>query len=72
MACVHDEIMAEAPLTEAGQGAEWLARHLTAARQESIGDRAPIEVETTIGKDWAGAPRDSRAAERLSFPSGSE
>lgn len=59
VACVHDEIVAEAPLSEAGRAAEWLARHMTAAMQEVVGDRVPIEVETTLGRDWAGAPLDA-------------
>jgi DNA polymerase-1 len=72
VACVHDEIVAEVPLSEAAPAAEWLAHHMTAAMQEIIGDRVPIEIETTIGKDWAGAPLDSRTGDRSSFPDGSE
>ena len=45
---MHDEIVAEAPLSEADRAAEWLARHMTAAMQEVVGDRVPIEVETTL------------------------
>ena len=56
VACVHDEIVVEAPLANADQVAAWLKRHMTAAMQEIVGDSVPIEVETTIGKDWAGAP----------------
>ena len=59
VACVHDEIVAEAPLSEADRAAEWLAHHMTAAMQEVVGDRVPIEVETTLGRDWAGAPLDA-------------
>lgn len=54
VACVHDEIVVEAPLAGADQAAEWLQHHMTAAMQEVVGDTVPIEVETTIGKDWAG------------------
>lgn len=60
VACVHDEIVAEAPLAEAGHAAQWLAHHMTAAMREIIGDRVPIEVETTVGKDWAGTPLEDR------------
>jgi DNA polymerase-1 len=54
IACVHDEIVAECPADEAEQTAAWLQHHMTAAMTEIIGDSVPVEVETTIGRDWAG------------------
>jgi DNA polymerase-1 len=56
IAVIHDEIVAEAPAAVAKQTAAWLARHMTEAVQELVGDTVPIVVETTIGRDWAGSP----------------
>ena len=58
VACVHDEIVVEAPLTDANQAAAWLQHHMTRAMQEIVADAVPIDVETAIGKDWAGTPLD--------------
>jgi DNA polymerase-1 len=54
IACVHDEIVAECPEAAAEQTAAWLQRHMIAAMTAIIGDAVPVEVEITIGRDWAG------------------
>lgn len=56
IACVHDEVVAECPEESAEQTAAWLRQYMTEAMQEIIGDTVPVEVETTIGRDWAGTP----------------
>ncbi len=56
IACVHDEIVAECPQDCAEQTAAWLTRHMTAAMTELVGEAVPVEVETTLGTDWAGTP----------------
>ena len=61
VACVHDEIVIEAPLMDAEHAAAWLQHHMTRAMQEIVADAVPIDVETAIGKDWAGTPLDERA-----------
>lgn len=58
--CVHDEIVAECPEEEAEQTAEWLQHHMTAAMTAIVGESVPIDVETTIGTDWAGTPLTAR------------
>ena len=55
IACVHDEIVAECPQESAEQTAAWLKHHMTTAMTEIIGEMVPVEVETVIGRDWAGA-----------------
>jgi DNA polymerase-1 len=59
IACVHDEIVAECPEEGAAQTATWLKHHMIAAMTEIIGDSVPVEVETTIGRDWAGTPLET-------------
>lgn len=54
IATVHDEIVAECPTEAAEQTADWLKHHMTAAMAEIVGDAVPVEVETTVGRDWAG------------------
>ena len=56
IACVHDEIVAECPQETAEQTAAWLREHMIAAMTKIIGETVPVEVETTIGRDWAGTP----------------
>ena len=53
---VHDELVASCPVEAAADTAAWLTRHMEQAMQEIVGDAVPIEVETTIGQDWAGIP----------------
>jgi DNA polymerase-1 len=66
IACVHDEIVAECSEEVAAQTAAWLQHHMTAAMTEIIGETVPVEVETTIGRDWAGTalatPSETRGA----------
>ena len=59
VACVHDEILVEVPLSEAEAGQEWLTAHMVEAMREIVADQVPIEVEAVIGKDWAGTPLGS-------------
>lgn len=54
VACVHDEILVEAPLAEAQAVRAWLTGHMVAAMREIVADRVPIVVEAVIGKNWAG------------------
>jgi DNA polymerase-1 len=54
IAVVHDEILAECPETDAEATAEWLARHMTTAMQELVGDVVPITVDVTRGSSWSG------------------
>ena len=56
VACVHDEILVEAPLAEAQAVRAWLTGHMVAAMREIVADRVPIVVEAVVGKNWAGAP----------------
>ena len=56
VATVHDEIVAECPVEEAEAVAAWLTRHMERAMGWVIGGAVPIEVEATIGADWAGTP----------------
>jgi DNA polymerase I-like protein with 3'-5' exonuclease and polymerase domains len=54
IAVIHDEILAECPEADAEATAAWLARHMTAAMQELVGDVVPITVEVMCGPSWAG------------------
>jgi DNA polymerase I len=54
IAVVHDEILAECPEADAESTAEWLARYMTTAMQELVGDVVPIRVDVTHGPSWAG------------------
>ena len=54
VACIHDEILAECPVEEVEQTAQWLAQHMTAAMTELVGTAVPIVVEVAHGRDWAG------------------
>lgn len=65
IACVHDEIVAECPQESAEQTAAWLTHHMTVAMTEIIGETVPVEVETTIGRDWAGTPLGAQEEGRL-------
>ena len=56
VACVHDEILVEVPLAEAEQARVWLTEQMIEAMRDIVGDKVPIEVETMLGKDWAGTP----------------
>jgi DNA polymerase-1 len=56
IAVVHDELVAECPIEAAEATAAWLQTHMQTAMQELVQDAVPIEVETTIGQDWAGTP----------------
>ena len=56
VACVHDEILVEVPLAEAEQARTWLTEQMIEAMRDIVGDKVPIEVETMLGKDWAGTP----------------
>jgi DNA polymerase I len=58
IAVVHDEILAECPEADAEATAEWLARHMTAAMQELVGDVVPIAVDVTHGPSWAGSQEE--------------
>lgn len=58
VACVHDEILVEANRDDAEEARAWVREHMIAAMQEVVNDRVPIEVDTTLGKDWAGTPLD--------------
>ena len=56
VACVHDEILVEAPLADAQAAQAWLTSHMVEAMREIVADRVPIAVEAVIGKNWAGTP----------------
>ena len=56
VACVHDEILVEAPLADAQAAQAWLTNHMVEAMREIVADRVPIAVEAVIGKNWAGTP----------------
>jgi len=56
VACVHDEILVEAPLADARAAQAWLTSHMVEAMREIVADRVPIMVEAVIGKNWAGTP----------------
>ena len=56
VACVHDEILVEAPLADAQAAHAWLTNHMVEAMREIVADRVPIAVEAVIGKNWAGTP----------------
>ena len=56
VACVHDEILVEAPLADARATQAWLTSHMVEAMREIVADRVPILVEAVIGKNWAGTP----------------
>ena len=51
--CVHDELVAECDVADAGACAAWLQRCMTDAMQPWL-TSVPVEVETTAGRDWAG------------------
>src|SRR5262249_49563254 len=53
---VHDELAAECPLEDVAATEEWLKRHMEAGMAEAVAGKVPIQVETTIGRDWAGTP----------------
>jgi DNA polymerase-1 len=57
--CVHDELIAEAPASQAEDAAAWLTRHIQAAMDEVVQHQIGIEVGVKIGKDWAGTPLDA-------------
>jgi DNA polymerase-1 len=54
IAVVHDEILAECPEADAEASAEWLARHMSTAMQELVGDLVPMTVDVTHGPSWSG------------------
>ncbi len=54
VACVHDEILVEAPLADAQAAQAWLTSHMVEAMREIVADQVPIAVEAVIGKNWAG------------------
>ena len=56
VACVHDEILVEAPLADAQAAQAWLTSHMVEAMREIVANRVPIMVEAVIGKNWAGTP----------------
>jgi DNA polymerase I len=56
IASIHDEVVAECPIEQADETAAWMQRHMQAAMSAIVQDGVPIEVETTIGQDWAGTP----------------
>ena len=58
IATIHDEIVAECPVEDAEATVEWLRHHMVGAMEEIMGEAVPIDVETTIGRDWAGTPLD--------------
>ena len=58
VACVHDEILVEAPLADAQAAQAWLTSHMVEAMREIVADQVPIAVEAVIGKNWAGTPLD--------------
>ena len=58
VACVHDEILVEAPLADAQAAQAWLTSHMVEALREIVADQVPIAVEAVIGKNWAGTPLD--------------
>ncbi len=58
VACVHDEILVEADRADAAEACVWVREHMIAAMQEVVNDRVSIEVDTTLGRDWAGTPLD--------------
>ena len=45
VACVHDEILVEAPLADAQAAQAWLTSHMVAAMREIVADRVPVVVE---------------------------
>jgi DNA polymerase I-like protein with 3'-5' exonuclease and polymerase domains len=52
---VHDELVAECPVETAPAVAAWLQRAMVDAMQPWL-KHIPVEVEVTIGRDWAGTP----------------
>jgi DNA polymerase I len=54
IAVVHDEILAECPEADAETTTDWLARHMTTAMQELVGEVVPITVDVTHGPSWSG------------------
>jgi DNA polymerase I-like protein with 3'-5' exonuclease and polymerase domains len=60
VACVHDEIVVECEEDEAEKVRAWLEKAMIEGMGEvlngpEVGEpRVPIEVETQIGKTWAG------------------
>jgi DNA polymerase-1 len=62
VATVHDDVVAECPAADASVVAAWLVRHMREAMEEIVDHRVPIEVEATIGRDWAGTPLEGVAA----------
>jgi DNA polymerase I len=60
VACVHDEIVVECEEDEAEKVVAWLEMAMIESMEEVLngpevgGPRVPIEVETQIGKTWAG------------------
>jgi DNA polymerase I len=59
IACVHDEVVMECPVALADQTTAWLKHHMIGAMQEVIGEAVAVEVETTVGRDWAGTPLEA-------------
>lgn len=58
VACVHDEILVEAPLADAQAAQAWLTSHMVEAMREIVAGQVPIAVEAVIGKNWAGTSLD--------------
>ena len=60
VACVHDEIVVECDEDEAEKVEAWLERAMVDGMDGVLngpgveGPRVPVEVETQIGKTWAG------------------
>ena len=56
VACIHDELVVEAPRADADQVVRWVEEMMVWAMDEIVGGAVRIEVETQIAKDWAGTP----------------
>jgi DNA polymerase I-like protein with 3'-5' exonuclease and polymerase domains len=60
VACVHDEIVVERDEDKAEKVETWLETAMIDGMDEALngpgvgGPRVPVEVETQIGKAWAG------------------
>jgi DNA polymerase-1 len=60
VACVHDEILVECHEDQAEKVSAWLEKVMIEGMEEVLngsefeGPHVPVEVETQIGKTWAG------------------
>jgi DNA polymerase-1 len=64
---VHDELVIECDVADAGEVAAWVAECLQAGMMRYL-TRVPVRVEVAVVQDWSGAPRADTCEHALLNP----